>query len=132
MQEKKFLIALKANCFQIKNFGKIPTHEPAAEPAAKKTPTKHKKSTLKLEQESINEIIADEKGLNNETFLDCFKYQNASFLIKNIISTKESKNQKIVNTINKGLIDFRNTINRKKNPELENPKKVINKLLKKS
>ena len=128
MQEKKFLIALKANDFQIKNLGKIPTHEPAAE----KTPTKHKKSKLKLEQESINEIIADEKGLNNEIFLDCFKYQNPSSLIKNIISTKESKNQKIVNNINKGLIDFKNTLNRKKIPEIENPKKVINKLLKKS
>ena len=76
----------------MKHLDKIPTREPAAEPirepAAEKVSSKHTKSKLKLEQKFINEIIADEKDINNEIFLDCFKYQNPSFLIKDLISAE--------------------------------------------
>ena len=65
---EKVLNSFKSRLFPIKNLDKIPTREPAAEPAAQ--PTKHKKSKLKVEQEFINKIIAEEKGINNETFLD--------------------------------------------------------------
>ena len=48
-----------------------------------------------------------------------------------MISAKQNKNEKLVNNINKGLIDLRNDMNRKKNPENENPKKGVD-ILKKS
>ena len=58
----------------MKNLDKISTREPTPEPAtepevitepAEATPTKHKKSKLKLQQEFMNEIIADKKDINN-------------------------------------------------------------------
>ena len=73
----------------------------------------------------MNEIIADEKDKNNEIFLDCFKYQNPSFL-KGLISAKQNKNGKLVNNINNGLIDLRNDFNRNEIPEKENLEKVVN------
>ena len=36
----------------------------------------------------MHEILADKEDINNEIFLDCFKYQNPSFLVKALISTK--------------------------------------------
>ena len=69
----------------------------------------------------MNEIIADEKDINNENI---FKYQNPSFLVKDLISAKQNKNEKLVNNINNGLIDLRNDINRKEIPENKNPNKV--------
>ena len=42
------------------------TSKPAIEP----TPTKHKKSKSKLQQEFMNEIIADKKDVNNEIFFN--------------------------------------------------------------
>ena len=62
----------------------------------------------------MNEIIADEKHINNEIFLHYFKYQNLPFLVKDLIRAKQNKNEKLVNNINNGLIDLRNNINRKK------------------
>ena len=76
-----------------------------------------------MEQEFINEAIADEKGINNEIFLEYFKYQNTSLLVNDLISAKQNKTEKIVNNINKELTDLRNDINRKEIPENENPKK---------
>ena len=78
----------------------------------------------------MNEIIADEKDTNNEIFLNYFKYQNPSFLVNDLISAKQNKNEKLVNNANKGLIDLRNDMNRKKIPENENPKKVADNLKK--
>ena len=81
--------------FPIENVDEISTCEPAtkpdAEPTTETTPTKYKKSKLKLEQKFNNEIIADEKGINNEICLDCFKYQNPSFLIKDLINKRQKK-----------------------------------------
>ena len=53
-----------------------------------------------------------------------FKYQNPPFLVKDLISAKHNKNEKLVNNISNGLIDLRNDINKKEIPENENPKKV--------
>ena len=74
----------------------------------------------------MNEIIDDERVINNEIFLSYFNYQNPSLLVKDLIRAKQNKNQKSVNNINNGLIDLRNDINRKEIPENENPKKVAN------
>ena len=47
-----------------------------------------------MEKEFINEIIADEKGINDKIFLNCFKYQNLSFLAKHLIRATHAKNEK--------------------------------------
>ena len=74
----------------------------------------------------MNKIIADKKDTRIEIFLDYFKYQNRSFFVKDLISANQNKNEKLVNSINNGLIDLRNNINRKEIPENESPKKVVN------
>ena len=33
----------------------------------------------------MNEIIADEKDVNNDIFLNCFNYQDQLFLVKDLI-----------------------------------------------
>ena len=53
----------------------------------------------------MNDIIADEKDINNEIFLNYFKYQNPLFLVKDLISAMQNKNEKLVNNINNGVID---------------------------
>ena len=92
---EKVLNSFKSRLFAIRGLDKIPTRGPtpekAAEPAAEPTPkvateptpksateplpTEHKKSKLKLQQEFMNEIIVDEKYINNEIFLNYSKYQ---------------------------------------------------------
>ena len=69
-----------------------------------------------------NEIF-DKYLINNEIFLDYFKYQNPSFLVKDLISAKQNKNEKSVYNINSGLNDLRRDINRNEIPENKNPKK---------
>ena len=39
----------------------------------------------------MNEIIVEKKDINNDTFWNYFKYQNPSFLVKDLISTKKIK-----------------------------------------
>ena len=78
-----------------------------------------------MEQEFINKIVTEEKAINNDIFLDYFKYQNPSLLVKELISTKQNKNEKIVNNIDNGLIDKRNDINRREIYESKNLKKVV-------
>ena len=36
----------------------------------------------------MNEFIIDEKDINNEIFLNYFKYQNSLFLVKDLTSKK--------------------------------------------
>ena len=65
-------------------------------------------------------------------FSNYLKYQNPSFLGKDLISAKQIKNEKLVNNINNGLIDLRNDINRKEILENENPTKyadIVEKIL---
>ena len=44
----------------------------------------------------MNEIIADKKDVNNKIFFNQFKYQNPLFLLKDSITGKQGKNEKIV------------------------------------
>ena len=74
----------------------------------------------------MKQIIDDEKDINDEIFLIYFKYQSPLLLLKDLISTKQDKNQKSVNDINDGLIDLKNAVNRKKIHDNENPKKIVN------
>ena len=48
------------------------------------------------------------------------------FLAKDLISTKQAKNEKLVNNINDGLIDLRKAIIGKEIPKNENPNKIVN------
>ena len=91
----------------------------------KKTLTKNNKSKLKLQQKFINKTITNKKDINNEIFWDYFKYQNPSFLAKDLIRATQAKNEQTVNNINDRLIVLRNDINRKETPGHENPKKVV-------
>ena len=59
-------------------------------------PTKHKKSKLKLQQEFLNEIIADKKDINNEIVWNYFKYQNPYLLAKDLIRANKAKNKQLV------------------------------------
>ena len=118
----------------MKTLDKYPTREPtpdtAAEPIPKvktePTPTKHKKSKLKLQQEFKNEIINDEKNTTNEMLSNYIRYHNLLLLINNLINAKQNKNEKLVYNynINNRLTDLRNNINRKEISENEIRKKV--------
>ena len=47
-------------------------------------------------------------------FWDYFKYQNPSFLAKDLIRAAQAKNEQIVNNVNDGLIDLRTILTEKK------------------
>ena len=85
---EKVVISFKSRLFPITSLDKIPTREPtepktepevATEPTPKPvrepTPTKLKKSKLKLQHKFINEIIANEKDINNEIFSNYFIFK---------------------------------------------------------
>ena len=71
----------------------------------------------------MNKVTADKKDINNEIFINYFNYQGTLFLVKDLISAKQDKNQKIVSNVNDGLIDLRNDIDRKEIPESQVPQK---------
>ena len=72
----------------------------------------------------MNEILAYEKDINDETFWNYSKYQNPSFLAKDLIRANQFKNKQLVNDINDELIYLRNAIIKKEIPENENPNKI--------
>ena len=81
----------------------------------------------------MNEIIADKKNINNQIFLDYFKYQNWSFLVKDLISSKWIKNgnenenlKKVVHIVEKTL-DF-NKQQRGKGVKILIPKQMFQRL----
>ena len=70
-----------------------------------------------MQQKFMNKATAGKKDINNEIFMNYFNYQHTLFLVKDLISAKQDKNQKIVSNVNDGLIDFTNDIDRKEIPE---------------
>ena len=44
----------------------------------------------------MNEIVTDKKDINNEFFKNYFKYENRLFSVKDLISAKQNKNEKLV------------------------------------
>ena len=134
---EKALNSFENKLFPIKNLGKISTRQPVAEPTpevktelipkqpTETTPTKHKKSKLKLQQEFMNKIIAAEKDVNNTPFINHFNYQNVLSLEKDLINAKQDENEEIVSNINHVLIGLLNDNSRKEVPENGNPKKVV-------
>ena len=49
-----------------------------------------------MEQEFMNEIIAVQKDINNEIFLNYYKYQNQLLLVKNVIGANQIKKWEII------------------------------------
>ena len=118
---ERFLNNFKSRLFATKNLDKIQIRALTSEVATE--PTKNKKSKLKLQEEFMNEIITDEKDINNEIFLNYFKYQNQLFVETDLIRAMQAKNETLVINFNDGLINSKNAINKKEIPENENPKK---------
>ena len=79
-----------------------------------------------MQQEFKNEIIADEKYINDQIFWNYVKHQNPLFLVNDLIRVKKDKIMKLVNNVNDGMNDLINATIRKEIPENENPKKVVN------
>ena len=52
-------------------------------------------------------------------------YRNHSFPAKNLYKANQAKNKQIINQVNDGLIDLRNALSKKTNPENKNPDKVV-------
>ena len=71
----------------------------------------------------MNEITDNEKYINDKIIWNYFKYQNPSFLAKDLIRATEAKNQKFVSYDNGRLVNLRKAIDKKQFPENENPKK---------
>ena len=67
-----------------------------------------------MQQEYINEIRADEKDISDdEIFRNYFRYHNPLLFVKDVLRAKQAKNEQLVNNINGGFIELRNTIIKK-------------------
>ena len=71
----------------------------------------------------MNEIIANEKDIKDQMFWNQFKYQNPSFLEKDLIIAVQAENEQLVYNVNDGLIELRKAINRKKSLKVKIRKK---------
>ena len=89
------------------------------------TPYATPRETSKNEDSFINDIINDEKGISNEIFNKYFRYQNPSFLAKDLSKTNQSKKKQIVKQTIHSINDLKNSIIKKEIPENENPNKII-------
>ena len=58
-----------------------------------------------MQQKPLNEIIANEKDINDAIFCNYFKYQNLSSLAKKSIRATQAENERLVNNFNDELID---------------------------
>ena len=88
---EKVLTNFKSALFSEKKLNKFSTREPTSEQAIE--PAKQKKSKLKLQQGFMNEIIADEKDINDDKLWNYLKYQNPFLLAKDLIRAKQAKSK---------------------------------------
>ena len=91
-----------------------------------KPDSKHRKSSLKLREEFFNEVVDEEKYINEEIFRNYFKYQTPSSLVKDLFKAEGNKNEKNRYLIINKLIKLIEDINIKQIPENEYPKEVVN------
>ena len=73
----------------------------------------------------MKDIIANKKNKNDGIFWNYVKYENPSFLAKDLIRAAQAKNEELANNVNDSLIDLRNATVRKENPENINPNKIV-------
>ena len=88
---EKVLTNFKSRLFSVKKLNKFSTREPTSEQVIE--PAKQKKSKLKLQQGFMNEIIADEKDINDEKLWNYVKYQNPFLLAKDLIRAKQANSK---------------------------------------
>ena len=99
---EKILNEFKSKIFLVKYSDKIPAPEPAPEQAPEATvfdtaqPAEEqaKKSSSKLYQDFLDKIANDETSINTEIFNKYFKYQNLSFLVKDLHDANKTINEK--------------------------------------
>ena len=84
------------------------------------------KSSLKSHEEFLNEIVNEEKYINEKIFRDYFRYQNPSSLVKDLFRANKNNNDKTKCLIIIELIKIMEGINIKKITENENLQKVAN------
>ena len=78
-----------------------------------------------MQQEFMNEVTADEKDINDETFWSYLKCQNPLYLAKDLIRAEHAKKERLLNNINNELIDINNAIIKKEISENENSNKIV-------
>ena len=76
-----------------------------------------------MREEFLNEIVHEEKYINEETFRIYFRYQKRSFLEKKLSKADKDKNDKIKYLIINELITLMEDINIKEITGNEYPKK---------
>ena len=113
----------KSRLFPKKKLEKIPTREPRADLATR--PIKDMRSKSKLQQEFMNEIIANENDLNDKILWNYFNYQNPFNLAKDLIRATQAKKEQLLDNVNNELIGLRNAIFRKQISENENRNKIV-------
>ena len=102
---------------------KAPEEEPKPEPT--KAKTKRKISPFKLHEKCINEIKNDENNINEQIFKEYLFYNTALFSAKELYSSNQNDNDKIVKHSNDLLIKLKKDINVKKIPKNQNPNKIV-------
>ena len=71
------------------------------------------------------EIRNDKENINSGIFREYFRYQNPSFLAKDLLKANQIKNHEIVNQAFYSVNELRNPFIRKEIPENENRNKTI-------
>ena len=93
--------AFEENIFSLPK-EKIPQHE---------VWTEEEKGKLYTPSKERSEFIAEEEGINDDSFRDYFKYQNPSHMYKNLNSKKNTeRNQIQADLIKSALTDLKNKI----------------------
>ena len=121
--KKNVLNNFKSRLFPTKKIEKIPTREPTVDLATR--PIKDMRSKSKLQQEFMNEIIANENDLNDKILWNYFNYQNPFNLAKDLIGATQAKKEQLLDNVNNEMIGLRNAIFRKQISENENRNKIV-------
>ena len=73
----------------------------------------------------MNGFLTDNKDINDEIFWNYFRYQNPSFLAKDLLKSTQAKGEQLVNHLNDALINLRIDAKEKETSENENPNEII-------
>ena len=73
----------------------------------------------------LSEFKNEDKNINEQRFRVYLRYQDPSFLVKDLSKDNQIKSDTSVKYLNESLVNSRNTGNSKQVPENENSKKVI-------
>ena len=91
---EKILNNFKTNIFPTKIVESEP--EPTLFATPKPTKERAKKSQPKLCRDFFDKVAHNETNINTEIFNEYSKYQNPTFLLKDLINTNRTKNEKKV------------------------------------